>query len=97
MITAGLYAWRRLTSKTVGSVPLTVGGMLGQGPVVSPEGYIVAWGGVFMILSLLSVFIPTLAGAVTGLILLTTLTLNFESASQSAAALIKQKSKSGGK
>lgn len=97
MILAGFYAWRWLTGQKTGqpkSKP-TVGKLLGSGELVSPEGYLLAWGGAFMILSIISVFAPALAGAFALLVALTATIENFDTVSHEAAELAKSKSKSG--
>jgi hypothetical protein len=98
MILGGMYAWRWLTGKKAtpgsGSKP-TAGKLLGGGELVSPEGYLVSWGGAFLILSIASVFVPTLAGAFALLIAFTAMVENIDTITHSANELRKAKSKSG--
>jgi hypothetical protein len=97
LVLGGFYAWRWLTGRKVGQAKtkVSVGKLLGRGELVSPEGYLVAWGASFMILSIISVFAPALAGAFALLVALTATIENFDTISTSANELAKQKSKSG--
>lgn len=97
-VIGGLYAWRWLTGtgEQGAPVPTTAAGkaksLIGLGPQVSPEGFIIAWGVVYMFLSILSTVSPGLAGAFALLILLGGVVANFASASESALALEQAKS-----
>lgn len=97
MVLMGLYAWRWLNSKPgeARATNVQVGKLLGAGQLVSPEGYIVAWGGTFMILSLISVFAPALAGAFALLVLLVSLIENFDTVTSQAQQLAESKTKTG--
>jgi hypothetical protein len=92
-VMGGIYAWRWLTSR--GSLPataeLSAAKLIGYGPQVSPEGFLVAWGVVYGGLSILAMLAPGMAGSLALLILLTGAIANFGSASQTALGLVKVK------
>lgn len=93
VLMGGVYAWRWLTGR--GNLPaaakLSAGKLVGYGPQVSPEGYLVAWGIVYGGLSLLATAAPGMAGTLALLILLTGMIANFGSASETALGLVKLK------
>jgi hypothetical protein len=92
-VMGAIYAWRWLTGR--GKLPATAklspAALIGYGPQVSPEGYLVAWGIVYGGLSMLSTVLPGMAGSLALLILLTGAIANFSSASTTALALVKLK------
>lgn len=92
-IMGGIYAWRWLTNR--GKLPhasgLSAAKLIGYGPQVSPEGFLIAWGIVYGGLSVLSMALPGLAGSMALLILLTGAIANFGSASETALGLVKLK------
>ena len=89
----GIYAWRWLTGR--GNLPatakLSAAKLIGYGPQVSPEGFLVAWGIVYGGLALTSTILPGMAGSLALLILLTGAIANFGSASETALGLVKLK------
>lgn len=89
----GIYAWRWLTGrgKLPAAAKLSAAKLIGYGPQVSPEGFLVAWGIVYGGLSVLSMALPGTAGSLALLILLTGAIANFGSASETALGLVKLK------
>ena len=68
-VVAALYSWRWLTGKHQGAA-LSFKSLVGyQAPLVSPEGFVVAWGVVFLVLAILAAFLPALAGSLALLVL----------------------------
>lgn len=93
LLMGGMYAWRWLTGR--GSLPATAkvsaGKLVGYGPQVSPEGFLVAFAIVYGGLAVVSTLLPGLAGSMALLILLTGMIANFGSASETALGLVKSK------
>jgi hypothetical protein len=93
LLMGGIYAWLWLSggSSLQTATKLTAGKLVGYGPQVSPEGFLVAWSIVYGGLAVASTIIPGLAGALAVLLLLTGMIANFGSASETALALVKSK------
>lgn len=90
-IVAGVYSWRWLTG-TKPDEKVSLESLVGyKRPLVSPEGFLVAWGSVFFILSAVSSFLPTLAGALALLVLFGDVMANFAGAAEGALKLSESK------
>jgi hypothetical protein len=81
VVLGAAYAWRWLTGEK-GATGLTFSQetakkLIGIGPNISPEGYMVAWGIMCFGLAMLSVVSAPLAGALALLILLASMIGNF--------------------
>ncbi len=77
LVVGGLYAYRWLAGGQIVGSKLTPAKLVGIGSRVSPEGFLIAWGAVFLGLSLLSTGAPKMAAALTLLIVITNVITNF--------------------
>lgn len=92
LILGGVYAYRWLTGgKSQAHAKISPGPLVGLGPQVTPEGFLVAWGVIYLSLGLASELAPALAGAFAVLIALSTLIANFLTVSGSVSGLISSK------
>lgn len=91
LITGGLYAYRWLAGGQTEPAKLSLQKLVGIGSQVSPEGFIAAWGAIFLGLSLLATAAPKLAAALTVMIVLGNLVATFGQVSQSTEELIRAK------
>lgn len=103
LVVAGLYFYRRLTEpsllggKAKGSAqPKTLHGAAGQvvglGPLPDVGRFIIGWGVVFIMLSLLEGFAPELAGTMALLVGLSALLVNGSQAAKDIGQQLKQRS-----
>lgn len=58
-----IYAWRWFTGGESPSAAASPSSVVGVGPLVSPEGFLVAWGIVYLVISLLAAFSEPLASS----------------------------------
>lgn len=92
MVMGGLYAWRWIVGGPASAkAKVSAGKLIGLGSLVSPEGFLVAWGAIYLMLALGAAASPQLAGAFSLLILLGGLVANFSSVATNATALIQSK------
>jgi hypothetical protein len=63
VVVAGIYAWRWFTGGETPAAGATPKSVAGIGPLVSPEGFLVAWGVVYLTISLLAAFSEPLASS----------------------------------
>ena len=68
-VVAAIYTWRWLTGNHQGA-KLSPGSLVAyKQPLVSPEGFVVAWGVIYLTLGILGTFSPSLAGSLALLIM----------------------------
>lgn len=92
LVIGGVYAYRWLAGgKGVAKSKLTAAKLVGLGPQVTPEGFLVAWGVIFLSLSLGAQLSPRLAGAFAILLTVSSLIANFLTVSESVGGLIASK------
>lgn len=86
-----IYAWRWFTSGEQPSSHLTASSLVGQGPIVSPEGFLVAWGIVFLVISIIAGFSEALAGSLAISVLVGDVLANAVAVSKGTTGLIRSK------
>jgi hypothetical protein len=86
-VVAALYSWRWLTGNHRGAklTPATL--VAYNAPLVSPEGFVVAWGVIYLTLAIVGSFAPGLAGAMALLILTGDVLANGVSVAEGTTAL----------
>ena len=91
---AAIYAWRWFTGgEGKPAAQLNARSLLGQGPLVSPEGFLVAWGTIFLMISILAGFSEALAGSLAISILVGDILANAVSVSKSTTGVVARESK----
>jgi hypothetical protein len=88
---AAIYAWRYLTGGETPRASLTPASVIGAGPLVSPEGFLVAWGVIYLVLAVLSGFSEALAASLAISILLGDILANGVAVARSTSALTASK------
>ena len=64
VMVAAIYAWRWFTGgEGTPTAKLNAASLAGQGPLVAPEGFLVAWGTIFLLISIVAGFSEALAGS----------------------------------
>lgn len=63
VMVAVIYAWRYFTAGETPAAPPSASSLAGAGPLVSPEGFLVAWGTVYLVISILAAFSEPLASS----------------------------------
>lgn len=58
-----IYAWRYFTGGETPKAQLSATSLVGSGPLVSPEGFLVAWGTVYLTISVIAGFSEALASS----------------------------------
>jgi hypothetical protein len=91
VMVAAIYAWRWFTGGEQPAAKLNASSLAGQGPLVSPEGFLVAWGTIYLMLSILAGFSEALAASLAISILLGDILVNAVAISKSTTALREQK------
>lgn len=91
LVVGGLYAYRWLAGGRKHPGKLTASKLAGLGSQVSPEGFLIAWGAIFLGLSLLSSASPRLAGAMAILIMIGNALANFTPIAKALGELQKNK------
>lgn len=91
LIVGGLYAYRWLAGGRKQPGKLSAAKLAGLGSQVSPEGFLIAWGAVYLGLSILSSGAPQLAGALAVLIALGNALANFSPIAKALGELQQHK------
>lgn len=87
IVVGGLYIWR-LLSGTPARAKLSPSSIAGKsGELVSPEGFLIAWGIVYIALSIAAGFFPKAAGAMAVLVMIADILANGPAALKSAEPL----------
>jgi hypothetical protein len=63
IMVGAIYAFRWFTGPETPAAPASANSIVGIGPLVSPEGFLVAWGTVYLVISLLAAFSEPLASS----------------------------------
>jgi hypothetical protein len=96
LLVALIYAWRYFTAgPESGGAPLGAQSLAGIGPLVSPEGFLVAWGFTFMTLSVISGFAPGFASNMALLILVSDVIANGVGVAKIAQGSVEMKVEPG--
>jgi hypothetical protein len=91
ILIALIYAWRYYTSHSSAGAPLGAQSLAGIGPLVSPEGFLIAWGVVFLTLSTVASFAPGFANAFALLLLVADVLANGYAVSRTTRQAISLK------
>jgi hypothetical protein len=93
VMVAAIYAWRWFTGGETPQAPATPGSVVGVGPLVSPEGFLVAWGTVYLVISLLAAFSEPLASSLAISVLVGDILANGIAVSKGTTELRESKTK----
>jgi hypothetical protein len=98
VMVAAIYAWRWFTGGETPSAGANPQSIVGIGPLVSPEGFLVAWGVVYLIISLIAGFSEPLASSLAISVLVGDILANGVAVAQGTTKLRESKTqKSTGK
>lgn len=97
VMVAAIYTWRWFTGEGQPSAPATPSSVAGIGPLVSPEGFLVAWGIVYLVISLIAAFSEPLASSLAISVLVGDILTNGAAVAQGTTQLREAKTTNAGK
>lgn len=92
-----IYTWRYFAGGETPTAAATPTSVVGIGPLVSPEGFLVAWGIVYLVISLIAAFSEPLASALAISVLVGDILANGVAVAQGTTQLREAKTTNAGK
>ena len=97
VMVAAIYAWRYFAGSEPPAAAPSPSSVVGIGPLVTPEGFLVAWGIVYLVISLIAAFSEQLASALAVSILVGDILANGLAIAQGTSRLREEKTSNAGK
>jgi hypothetical protein len=97
IMVGAIYTWRYFAGPETPAAKPSPSSVVGIGPLVSPEGFLVAWGIVYLVISLIAAFSEPLASSLAISVLVGDILANGVSVAQGTTQLREAKTTQPGK